>query len=192
LHLSYNLGRIASYAAAGALAGTVGSIGLLLEGLLPVQLALYVVANLLLIAVGLYLAGVGNFVARLEPVGLALWRHVQPLTRRFLPATSMPRALALGVLWGWLPCGLVYSVLAAALFSGSALGGASIMLAFGAGTLPGLMAAGLLVRRFRAWTAARPVRVASGALVLSFGVYGLAHAATLGQQLKGGLLCLGG
>lgn len=192
LHLSYNLGRIASYGVAGALAGAVGSIGLLLDGLLPIQLGLYVTANLLLIAVGLYLAGIGNLVARLEPAGLALWRRVQPLTRHLLPANSVPRALGLGLLWGWLPCGLVYSVLTIALLSGSALGGGAIMLAFGAGTLPGLMAAGLLARRFRALTAAQPVRVASGAVVLSFGVYGLANAATLSEHIKGGLLCLGG
>jgi sulfite exporter TauE/SafE len=191
LHLSYNLGRITSYSVAGAAAGAIGSLGLLLDGMLPVQLALYVLANLLLIALGLYLAGISSALARLEPIGVALWRRVQPLTRRFLPASTVPRAFGLGVLWGWLPCGLVYSVLAMALLSGDALTGSAIMFAFGLGTLPNLMAAGLLLRQFRSLGAAKPVRVVSGALVLGFGVYGLANAATLSAHIKAGILCFG-
>ena len=191
LHLSYNLGRIASYAVAGAAAGALGSLGLLLDGVLPVQLALYVLANLLLIALGLYLAGVSAAVSRLERAGMALWRRVQPLMRHFLPATTAPRAFALGTLWGWLPCGLVYSVLAMALLSGDALSGSAIMLAFGLGTLPNLMAAGLLVPRFRSTSVAKPVRLAAGGLVLGFGVYGLANAATLSAQIRSGILCFG-
>jgi uncharacterized protein len=189
--LSYNLGRITSYAAAGAVAGAIGSLGLLLDGMLPVQLALYVIANLLLIALGLYLAGISSAVARLEPIGNAAWRRLQPLTRCFLPASTGPRAFGLGLLWGWLPCGLVYSVLATALLSGDPLTGAAIMFAFGLGTLPNLMAAGLVLRRFRSLAAAKPMRIASGALVLGFGVYGLANATTLSAHIKAGILCFG-
>ena len=76
LHLGYNAGRIFSYTIAGALAGTAGSLGLLLDGILPIQLALYVLANLMLIAIGLYLAGVSRVAASLERVGLVLWRNV--------------------------------------------------------------------------------------------------------------------
>jgi hypothetical protein len=111
--------------------------------------------------------------------------------RHFLPATTVPRAFALGTLWGWLPCGLVYSVLAMALLSGDVPSGVVIMLAFGLGTLPNLMAAGLLIRRFRSAVTAKPVRLASGALVLGFGVYGLANAATLSAQIRSGILCFG-
>jgi uncharacterized protein len=191
LHLSYNLGRITSYAAAGAAAGAIGSLGLLLDGLLPVQLGLYILANVLLIALGLYLAGISSVVARLEPIGSAAWRRLQPLTHRFLPASTVPRAFGLGLLWGWLPCGLVYSVLATALLSGDAFTGAAIMFAFGLGTLPNLMAAGLLLRRFRSLAAAKPMRTVSGALVLGFGVYGLANAATLSAHIRAGILCFG-
>jgi uncharacterized protein len=191
LHLSYNLGRITSYAVAGAAAGAIGSLGLLLDGMLPVQLALYILANLLLVALGLYLAGVWSAVARLEPIGMAVWRRLQPLTRRFLPASTVPRAFGLGLLWGWLPCGLVYSVLAMALLSGHAATGSAIMFAFGLGTLPNLMAAGLLFPRFKSLGAAKAVRMASGALVLGFGAYGLANAATLSAHIKAGILCFG-
>jgi sulfite exporter TauE/SafE len=189
--LAYNLGRITSYAIAGAIAGAVGSLGLMLEGLLPVQIALYVMANLLLIGLGLYLAGVPGPIARIERLGSHLWARVKPHTRRFLPLDTLPKAFAVGMLWGWLPCGLVYTVLFGALLSGDALSGAVLMLAFGLGTLPNLMAAALVLRRSRAWLSSRPARLVSGSVVLGFGVWGLAHATTLGQQIKGGLICIG-
>lgn len=190
LHLSYGAGRIASYAAAGALAGTVGSLGLLLDGVLPVQIGLYVLANLMLVLLGLYLAGVAGVAAALERLGTGLWRRIQPLTRRFLPADTLPRALGLGLLWGWLPCGLVYGVLLTAMLAGDSLNGAAIMLAFGLGTLPNLLFAGLAWRRVSRVARARPVRLAAGGLVLGFGAYGLANAASLSQHIKAGLICL--
>jgi sulfite exporter TauE/SafE len=190
LHLAYSLGRITSYAAAGALAGTVGSLGLLLDGVLPVQIALYVLANLMLVLLGLYLAGVSGVAARLESMGTWLWQRIQPLTRGLLPADTLPRALALGLLWGWLPCGLVYGILLTAVMAGNPLNGAAIMLAFGLGTLPNLLFAGLAWRRVSGLTRARPVRVAAGGLVLGFGLYGLANAASLSQHIRSGLICL--
>jgi uncharacterized protein len=190
-HLAYNAGRIASYALAGAAAGAVGSLGLMLERWLPVQIFLYVAANLLLIALGLYLAGVRSPITRFEHLGAGLWRRIQPFTRRFLPADSVLKAFALGMLWGWLPCGLVYTVLFTALLSGSALNGAILMLAFGLGTLPNLMAAAVLVQRSRSLFASRPARIFAGATVMAFGVYGVAHAVTLGSQIRNGLLCIG-
>ena len=191
LHLAYNGGRVLSYATAGALAGAAGSLGLLLDGLLPMQLALYVLANAMLIGLGLYLAGVSSVVAWIERLGMALWRRIQPLTRNLLPADTLPRALGLGLLWGWLPCGLVYAVLTTALLTGDALDGAAIMTAFGLGTLPNLLLAGLALRRMTAATRARPLRMAAGGLVLGFGVYGLANAASLSDHIRAGLLCLG-
>jgi len=191
IHLCYNLGRIASYALAGAIAGSVGSLGLMLDGLLPVQIALYAAANLLLIGLGLYLAGIRGPIARLERLGSRFWSLLKPFTRRFLPADSPAKALALGMLWGWLPCGLVYTMLFTALLSGSALSGATIMLAFGLGTLPNLLVAAALLHGPRGWLASRPARTLSGAVVLGFGVYGLAHAATLSQQIKVGFFCIG-
>jgi sulfite exporter TauE/SafE len=176
---------------AGAVAGTLGSLGLMLDGLLPVQIALYAAANLLLIGLGLYLAGIRGPVSSLEHLGARFWSIIKPFTRRFLPADSPAKALALGMLWGWLPCGLVYTMLFTALLSGSTLGGASVMLAFGLGTLPNLMVAAALLHGPRRWLASRWARTLSGAVVLGFGLYGLVHAATLSQQIKGGLFCIG-
>jgi len=189
LHLAYNLGRVGSYTLAGALLGSVGSLGLLLNDLLPIQLGLYVLANVMLVLLGLYLTGLTQTLALTERIGARWWRRIRPLTARFLPARSVKQALPLGMLWGFLPCGMVYSVLATALLAGSAARGAGLMLAFGLGTLPNLLAAGLLLRKLREITRARAVRLTSGLLVLGFGVFGLAHATTLGGQLWRGIVC---
>jgi len=189
LHLAYNLGRIVSYAIAGALMGVFGSLGLLLNNWLPVQMSLYVAANLMMVALGLYLTGVTQTLAFTERAGQLLWRRVQPATQRFLPVRGVAQAFPLGMLWGWLPCGLVYSVLAMALLSGSAMRGAATMLAFGLGTLPNLMLAGLLLVRFRSVIQGRALRLASGLIVLAFGVWGLFNAATLGGKLWQGVVC---
>ena len=189
IHLAYNLGRIGSYAVAGALMGALGSLGLLLNNALPVQLTLYVAANLMMIALGLYLTGITGALAFTERTGQWLWRRIQPATKRFLPVRGVVQAFPLGLLWGWLPCGLVYSVLAMALLTGSALRGAATLLAFGLGTLPNLMLAGLLLVRFRSVVQGRALRLGSGLLVLGFGVYGLLNAATLGGKLWQGVVC---
>ena len=190
LHLSYNAGRIASYAAAGAFMGMIGGAGLMFDQVLPVQLLLYVLANLVLISLGLYLAGLGNQLTRLEALGARLWHQLQPYGARLLPADTAAKAFILGALWGWLPCGLVYSLLATALLSGGAGSGATVMLAFGLGTLPNLLLAGMLVKRLRDVTSDRRVRLAAGALVAGFGVAGLARAAGLGEHIRQGLLCI--
>ncbi|NMG34548.1 sulfite exporter TauE/SafE family protein [Azoarcus sp. TTM-91] len=190
IHLAYNLGRITTYTVVGALLGAIGSVGLLYSGVLPVQITLYVLANLMLVALGLYLTGFTRVLAPVERMGHRLWRKVQPATRRFLPAHSPKQAFPLGLLWGFLPCGLVYSVLAAALVTGSAARGAGLMLAFGLGTLPNLLLAGLLFKRFRDITRNSRVRLAAGLMVMGFGVFGLIHAPSLGGSLWNGVLCV--
>lgn len=188
--LAFNAGRIASYAAAGAVAGALGGAGAYAAGVLPAQTAMYALANAMLILVGLYLAGAGRILARAEALGAPLWRRLQPHAARLLPARTLPGAFAAGALWGWIPCGLVYGALAAAVFAGSAAGGATAMLAFGLGTLPNLLAAGLAAAQLRRWASRAPVRIAAGALVLGFGAFGLARASGLADGVASGLLCL--
>lgn len=173
LHFAYNGGRILSYVTAGAIAGALGAAGMGLEGQVPARLLLYLLANLMLIALGLYLIGVTRALALTEKAGQHLWRHLQPLTRRFLPARRVAQAFPLGLLWGWLPCGLVYSALATALSAGSAGRGALAMLAFGLGTLPNLLLAGMVLARLNEFVRRPVVRMVAGVLVLSFGIYGL-------------------
>lgn len=172
VHLSYNLGRIASYLLAGYVAGLLGQAA---SNLLAWQHGLYLFASLMLIAMGLYLLGFPQFLSPLERGGQRLWQRIQPMTQRFLPVRGPAQALPLGFLWGWLPCGLVYSALTTALAAGSAAQGALMMLAFGLGTLPNLLLAGLLMTRFRRFAQARAVRVVSGLLVLGYGIIGLVH-----------------
>lgn len=183
--LAYNAGRIGSYMLAGALAGALGTgiaQGAGVPARLPaVQTGAYWLANLMLALLGLYLMDAWRGLARLEQGGQLLWRRLQPLLRRLRPASGAAatpgRMLVLGALWGWLPCGMVYSVLVTAMLSGSAPGGALVMLAFGLGTLPMLLGLGLLGARLRACLRLRGVRLACGALVLGFGLLGLARAA---------------
>ena len=184
LHLAYNAGRLASYALAGAIAGALGGASLVLADQLPLRLFLYLAANLMLVALGLYLMGVRRALAFTERLGQRLWRHVQPHTRRFLPVRTVAQALPLGLLWGWLPCGLVYSALVMALTSGSAQRGALLMLAFGAGTLPNLLLAGLMALRLRAYAGNRWLRFAAGVLTIAFGMYGLLGAVRLGATMS--------
>ncbi len=171
--LGYNVGRLSSYVMAGALAGMLGSAAFLSDTLFPVQRGLYVLAQVMLILVGLYLAGLNQYVLVLERAGGWLWRRLQPALGRLFPIDGLGKALLAGGLWGWLPCGLVYSVLVSALASGSPGQGAMMMLAFGLGTLPNLLAMGWAAERLKAWFRHRLVRLAAGLMVASFGVVGL-------------------
>ncbi|MCX8145416.1 MAG: sulfite exporter TauE/SafE family protein [Azovibrio sp.] len=179
LHLAYNLGRILSYGLAGALVGALGAGSMALAEQLPLRLVLMVFANLMLVALGFYLLGATRALAVTEQIGQKLWRRIQPFGKRFLPVRSVAQAFPLGLLWGWLPCGLVYSALATALGAGSALAGALQMLAFGLGTLPNLLLAGLLLARFRDWAQKPWVRGLAGLSILLFGLYGLYGALDL-------------
>jgi sulfite exporter TauE/SafE len=190
--LAYNLGRIASYMTAGALAAGLAGGAASLVKVASLQLAGYWAANLMLVALGLYLMDAWRGLARLEAAGQIVWRRVQPLVKPLLPMDSALKALALGGLWGWVPCGMVYSALMTAMLSGSAADGAAVMLAFGLGTLPTLITLGLLGARIRQTLQRRGVRIGCGLLVLAFGLLGLARA--IGGVSLGPLdaLCLTG
>ncbi|MDZ5602319.1 sulfite exporter TauE/SafE family protein [Pseudomonas sp. RP23018S] len=169
LLVAYNVGRVLSYACAGLLLGLAGWA----LASSPLALGLRVLAGLLLICMGLYLAGWWSGLTRVEALGRGLWRHLQPLARRLLPVSSLPRALLLGALWGWLPCGLVYSTLLWAASQGNASHSAWLMLAFGLGTWPVLLATGLAAERVAALLRRRSVRRAGGLLVMLFGLWTL-------------------
>ncbi len=174
--LAFNFGRISTYAAAGAVAGLLGGAAYAASAL-PAQTVLYVAANIMLVLMGLHLAGAGRLLGRLEALGAPLWRRLQPLAARLLPARTLAQSYAAGLVWGWLPCGMVYAALSGAMLAGSPARGALAMIAFGVGTIPFLLAAGWLAARLRAW------RVAVGGAVLAFGTYGLAHAGGLGEAI---------
>ncbi|MDA8224351.1 MAG: sulfite exporter TauE/SafE family protein [Betaproteobacteria bacterium] len=178
--LGYNAGRLVSYALAGALAGAVGSSALLLDHVLPVSRVLYALASFMLLLLGLYLAGWSRAVLGIERLGGGLWLRLQPYVRHLLPVRHPGQAVLAGLVWGWLPCGLVYSVLVSALASGSAVHGALVMLAFGTGTLPNLLAMGWFARYLQAWRQSVWLRRLAGMLVAGFGLIGLLHWMTSG------------
>ena len=175
LQFAYNAGRIGSYAVAGAIAGAVGSAAWLAGHVLPVQQLSFAAANLLLIVLGLALAGGLRGLRTLERFGAGAWKRIAPLASRLLGATHVPGAFAAGTAWGWVPCGMVYGVLAAALVSGSAADGALLMLAFGAGTLPNLLALGFAAQGASRWFSQPVARRIAGVLIIVFGVAGLAR-----------------
>lgn len=171
--LGYNLGRISSYTLAGALMGGVGALAAHWSGMREAQLILQVIAGLFMVLLGLYLGQWWAGLAVLERGGKHVWRHIEPLGRRFMPVSRASDAFAAGLVWGWLPCGLVYSVLVWSLSSGSALQGGLLMLGFGLGTLPNLLLIGLLAARLTHWLQRRSTRAVAGGLVILFGIYTL-------------------
>lgn len=181
--LAYHGGRAFSYMLAGTLVGALGQAGLALRGTLAVQQALFAFASVALLAAGLYVAGYAPIARRVEAAGSVLWRRVEPLSRPLIPATTPARAAALGMLWGWLPCGMVYGALLLALGTGSMAAGAATMGAFALGTLPSLLATGYFARTAGARAARPGLRRAAGVVIALMGLYGLVqlglHAASM-------------
>ena len=178
LTLCYNLGRVASYTLAGALIGLAGHQ---LSGGATGAVILRTLAGLLLIGMGLYVAQWWQIINWLERGGGLLWRHLRPLAARLLPADTTPRALALGLVWGWLPCGLVYSTLLWASTAGSWHKSALLMTAFGVGTLPAMITTGLLAQQVRTLMQRQGVRQAAGLMIIGFGIYTLPITAWIGH-----------
>ncbi len=170
--LAYNVGRVSSYVVAGGMAGFLGVAALDLAEVRNAQLLLLLIAGFFMIALGLFLGGWWSGLVRLEKAGsFLIWQWVEPLGRKFIPARTVGAALALGMAWGWLPCGLVYSVLIWALASGSFIEGALLMLGFGLGTLPNLLMMGLFAERARQLTRDKRVKKVAGGLVVLLGLY---------------------
>ena len=162
----YNIGRLSSYSLLGAV---VGVFGFVFEQILGPWLRL--VAGLLLILMGFYLANWWRALVWLEKGGAYLWRFLQPLGKKLLPLNAPWQALPLGMLWGFLPCGLVYTALAFAASQGDGVSGALIMLAFGLGTLPAIIVSGALAVQLQTLLANASLRVMMALMLIAFGVW---------------------
>ncbi|HEX8794374.1 MAG TPA: sulfite exporter TauE/SafE family protein [Polyangiaceae bacterium] len=173
--LTYNLGRIISYAVFGAVAGAVGAAVASVGVAERAQLLLRLVAGTMMVAVGLYVAGFAPAVRWIERVGEPAWRRIAPLARRLVPVRTPVHSLALGLLWGAMPCGLVYAAMIAAVTSGSALSGAATMLAFGMGTLPMLLAMGSVAAATARALRTRWVRPVAGVVLVALGALQVVH-----------------
>ncbi|MBF0470279.1 MAG: sulfite exporter TauE/SafE family protein [Gammaproteobacteria bacterium] len=170
LLLAYNLGRLASYGIAGAVAGGLGGVLASLTALEPLQRLASILAGGVMVVMGLYLGGWWFGLNRIERLGGGVWRRLEPLGQRLLPVTSPLQALAMGAVWGWLPCGLVYSVLIWSLTAGSALNGAWLMVGFGIGTLPNLLLMGVMATTLRQLLQQQWVRWIAGGGVVVLGL----------------------
>jgi sulfite exporter TauE/SafE len=185
--IAYNVGRISSYTVAGAIVGYLGySAGTLVQEYSG-WFYLRIVAGMFMIILGLYLGGWWFGLQRLEQLGGLLWQRVSGLANSLLPLHNPGQAFALGLLWGWLPCGLVYSMLVFSFAAGGWMEGGAFMLSFGLGTLPALLGVGLLAGKASKFLQHPRIRHLAGALVIGFGIWTI--TATLLVQANVGLGC---
>ncbi|MQM39603.1 hypothetical protein KBTX_03633 [wastewater metagenome] len=169
--LAYNVGRVASYAVAGAIAGGIGLWLASLVSLGSWTSGLRVAMGLVMAAIGVQVAFNWRLLAPLERSGMRVWARIAPLARGLMPVRSPGRALLLGGLWGWLPCGLVYGMLVAAALAGGAVDGAGVMVAFGIGTMPAMVLTGTAAAVTGRLLARGRVRLALGVTILVMGVW---------------------
>lgn len=166
LAVAYNVGRILSYAFLGVVVALIGktAVGAIPSLAGPIRLA----SGLLIVVVGLQVAFNLRLLAPVEKVGALIWNRLAPRATGLIPATSVPKAIGLGLLWGWLPCGLVYSVLLIAATTAEATSGGLVMIVFGLGTMPAMILTGLSAARVAAF--ANRNRLASGLLIVVLGI----------------------
>ena len=166
---AYNFGRIASYSLIGALVAFTSSMAAKNIGF-PVAI-LKTIAGVFLVLLGLYLGQWLMWLSRVEHLGKNVWRHISPHTKKFIPIKNIKSAFALGALWGWLPCGLVYSTLTWSLASADVLNGALIMFFFGLGTLPALLSVSLGTFSVKSLLSHALFRKLAAILVVIYGIY---------------------
>ena len=182
---AYQVGRIGGYATVGAIVGLAGASLQPLFDLVRFGAALRIASGALMILIALRILIRWNALGAVERLGARFWTKLQPLAQRAARSEGRGRALMLGFLWGWLPCGLVYSMLMFAAASGNPAQGAAIMAAFGVGTLPSMLTSSLLASQLQRMLARRWPRIVSGLLLIAFGVWmtamPLLHARTAGH-----------
>jgi len=168
---AYHLGRIFSYSLIGAIVGFSSSIAAKSMGV-PLGF-LRIVAAIFLILLGLYLGQWLMWLTKIESFGKVLWRYLSPLSKRFIPINNAKQAIALGAVWGWLPCGLVYSTLTWSLASGNAMSGALIMASFGMGTLPALLSISLGTFGIKSLLTNAKFKKIMAFIIIMYGIYSL-------------------
>ena len=168
--LAFNGGRLLSYSVVGMIAATLGSSLIILVGMERSHALMQMIAGTFMLMLGLSIARWWSGLSRIESIGYPLWQRLQPLTTHLIPIRSKTQALLLGALWGWLPCGLVYSALLLVLASGNAFQGGLTMFAFGLGTLPMMALLGLSAGKVNQWRANSKVRSVMGIVIILFGI----------------------
>ena len=168
--VAYNTGRILSYAFLGIVVASLGQT--VVKAIPNIAAPVRFASGLLIVIVGLQVAFNWRFLAPVEKAGAKIWNHIAPAAKGLLPVTSMPKALGLGLLWGWLPCGLVYSVLLLAATTANAVNGGLVMLAFGVGTMPAMIMTGISASKLSQFMSRK--RLGAGLLIILIGLLTLA------------------
>lgn len=170
--LTYNFGRILSYALLGAIVATFGST--LLAAIPTIAAPVRLLSGLIIVLIGLQIAFDWRILKPIERMGGVLWQKIVPAAQGLIPVSTLPRALGLGLLWGLLPCGLVYSILLLAAMSANTLSGGTIMIAFGLGTMPAMLLTGIGAVQLTRFFGRRSTRLGAGLLIVVAGVLTLA------------------
>jgi sulfite exporter TauE/SafE len=166
LALAYNSGRVLSYAFLGGAVALIGSSTVALAPKLagPIRLA----SGILIVLIGLQVAFHWRLLAPIEKIGARIWNRIAPGAKGLVPANSLPKAAGLGLLWGWLPCGLVYSALLLSATTADAAAGALVMVAFGLGTMPAMILSGLSASKLSSFMSR--YRLGAGLLIVLLGI----------------------
>ena len=167
----YNLGRVCSYSLAGALFAGSSAALIILFGSKEALIYLRLFAAVLMLLLALHISRIWFGLQKIEQLGQLLWKPIKPIAELFIPLKHPVYALPLGFLWGWLPCGLVYSTLSWAASSGNAGNGFIIMLGFGIGTLPAMLSIGTLSQQLKQYLNHYYFRYGSGLLLAMFAVH---------------------
>ncbi|WP_279245871.1 sulfite exporter TauE/SafE family protein [Candidatus Litorirhabdus singularis] len=178
LLLLFQLGRIASYSLLALTISIIPSLFIAATGGFSV---LRILAGLLLISMGFYIGNWWRGLVALENIGQLLWRQVQPLTQRMLPVTSAPQAIGIGLCWGLLPCGLIYTAL---VWSASASGGeplqaALLMACFGLGTLPSMYLSSTAGKQLMQVLQSRHLRRGAAIMLMLMGLWTILGPASM-------------
>lgn len=171
IHLSYQAGRITTYAFLGFLVGLMGLWASQFHD--TITLVMRGVSGILLILMGIYLMGATASLNWLEKAGSLLWQRIQPLSKNLLPVTTASKGWLLGLVWGFLPCGLIYSTLAWASVSADPFHSALLMLCFGLGNLPALLSAGFFAEKINRIRRHSAIKYSFGLAIIAFGAWTL-------------------
>ncbi|PSU24889.1 cytochrome biogenesis protein [Photobacterium phosphoreum] len=169
--LCYNIGRISAYMVAGLIVSQAVVQVITVSDSTSTLILLRILASIMMIILGLYVGKWWSGLTYIERVGHQLWRYIMPITKHFLPLTSPFKAIPFGFLWGWLPCGLVYSTLTWAAVSGSAMDGMIIMLAFGLGTLPAMLTVGTVADKLKSLLQNSYFKRINGLFIIIYGLH---------------------
>ena len=164
--IAYNAGRVLSYAILGAAVAVLGKT--LVSGIPNIAAPVRFASGVLIILVGLQLAFGWRILAPLESAGAKVWNRIAPAAKGLVPVESVAQAIGLGLIWGWLPCGLVYSVLLLAATTAEPTSGGLVMVAFGLGTMPAMIATGIGASRLAQFMNGK--RLGAGLLIVLLGL----------------------